>query len=395
VSNPPTPTPTPPPRPAPDPAPVARWDEARRDLVAAVPGWVTARLVVLAALGVAHLVAQRIDPGLEPLVFRRLHQGLLAWDGDWYLRIAERGYAALPEESLRFFPLYPLLGRALSPVFLGNTGAALLVLANLPALLLGALVHRLGLRETGDAALARRAAWLIAVAPPFFVMVMGYGEPITLCLAVGVFLALRCQRWEWAAVAGFCAGLARPVGVLLAVPAAIEAARGLRAAGGGERLRRALPVVAPVVGAGSFLVWVWIRFDDPLLPLRLQNKAYLRGGFANPVAVVADSIGDLFGGEFGRNALHLPWIVLFVVLVVVSFRRWPASYAAFAAATLVMAVSARNLGSFERYGFGAFPVVLALASVTATDWSERMVIALSVALMTGYATVAFLNLYVP
>ncbi len=372
-----------------------RWDEARRDVAAALPGWITARLVVLVALGLAHLVAQRIDPGLEPLVHRRLHQGLLAWDGDWYLRIADRGYAVLPEESLRFFPLYPMLGRVLSPVFLGNAGVALLVLANLPALLLGALVHRLSLRETGDAALARRAAWLIALVPPFFVMVMGYGEPITLCLSVAAFLALRRQRWEWAAAAAFFAGLARPVGILLAIPAAIEAARGLRAAGVGERLRRALPVVAPLVGAGTFLAWVWVRFDDPLLPLRVQNRGYLRGGWANPLAAVVESVGDLVGGEVGRNAIHLPWIVVIAALVVVSFRRWPASYGAFAAASLILAVSARNLGSFERYGFGAFPVVLALASITTTDWSERMAIGLSVALMTGYATLAFLNLYVP
>ncbi|MEA2704286.1 MAG: hypothetical protein QOD63_2231 [Actinomycetota bacterium] len=372
-----------------------RWDEARGDVMAALPGWVTARVVVLVALGLAHLVAQRIDPGLEPLVHRRLHQGLLAWDGDWYLRIADRGYAALPDESLRFFPLYPMLGRALAPVFLGNAGVALLVLANLPALLLGALVHRLSLRETGDAALARRAAWLIALVPPFFVMVMGYGEPVSLCLSVAAFLALRRQRWEWAAAAGFLAGLARPVGVLLAIPAAIEAARGLRAAGAGERLRRVLPVVAPVVGAGTFLVWVWVRFDDALLPLRVQNRSYLRGGFANPLVTVFKSVGDVVGGDVGRNAIHLPWIVVIAALVVVAFRRWPASYGAFAAASLVLALSARNLGSFERYGFGAFPVVLALASITASEWSERMAIGVSVALMAGYATVAFLNLYVP
>jgi hypothetical protein len=36
-----------------------------------------------------------------------------------------------------------------------------------------------------------------------------------------------------------------------------------------------------------------------------------------------------------------------------------------------------------------------LASITASEWSERMAIGVSVALMAGYATVAFLNLYVP
>ncbi len=368
----------------------------RDDIRAALPGWVTARLVVLGALGLAHVVAAKVDASV-PGFTDRLSRGLLAWDGRWYFDIAERGYAALPDESLRFFPLYPLVARALSPLVAGHTGLALLLVSNAAALALGALVHRLALVETGDPALARRAAWLTALIPPFYVLVMGYGEPLALSLSVGCFLALRRRRWGWAAAAGFLSGLTRPVGAILSVPAAVEAARGIRSAPAGERVLRGIAVVAPMAGVASFLVWVGGRFDDALLPLDVQNRAHLRGGFANPVVTVVRAAGDLVQGDvgLGHNSVHLPWVVVAAVLAVVACRRWPAPYGAFAVATLVVVLSARNLGSFERYAFGAFPLVLALASVTAASWAERLVLSVSASLLAGYATLALLLYYVP
>jgi hypothetical protein len=374
-----------------------RWEGWRRDLAVALPGWVAARLLVLAALGVAHIVSQRLD--LVDEVGRRLQHGLLAWDAHWYFRIANRGYEALPFESVRFFPLLPMLARGLSSVTGGHTAAALVVLANGQALLLGAMVHRLVLRETGDAALAKRATWLMALVPPFFVMVMGYSEPITLCLFVGAFLCLRSGRWGWAAAAGFLAGLARPVGVLLALPAVIEGARGWRRAGTGERLQRVLPVLTPVLGAGSFLTWVWVKYDNFFLPLTVQKRTYLRGEPANPLETVVTTLRRLhlgFGDDVVRkNAIHLPWLVILVLLVVVVFRRWPVSYGAFAAAMFLVAASAQFLGSLERYAFSGFPLVFGIASVTEAEWSERLVMALAAGGMVAYALFAFLNIYAP
>jgi hypothetical protein len=351
-------------------------------------------VVTLLALGLAHIVANRMDPA-GTRVAPRLAQGLLAWDADWYFDIARHGYASLPREGLRFFPLVPVLARALSPVVLGHVGLALLVLANAPALVLGALVHRLTLEETADEAVARRAAWLVALVPPFFVLAMGYAEPIALCLSVAAFLALRRRRWAWAALAGALAALARPVGLLLAVPAAVEAWRGWRGAAGRERAARALAVVAPPLGTAAFLAWVWARFGDPLLPFKVQQRSSLRGGFALPVVTLFNALSRWASGHVVRNLIHVPWVVAFVALLVVAFRRWPASYGAFAAVALLVGTSARYWGSMERYGFGAFPLVLALASATSAPSAERATLVLCGALMTGYAVCAFLNLYVP
>jgi hypothetical protein len=370
------------------------WGPLRCDVRAALPGWLVARVVVIGALVLAHVVAAKVDPHV-PGFSSRLHRGLLSWDGRWYFDIAGRGYGDLPDEALRFFPLYPLAAWALAPVLAGHVGAALLVVSNLAALALGALIHRLCLVETADEALARRATWFVALAPPFSVMVMGYGEPLALALSVACFWGLRTRRWGWAAAAGFLAGLTRPVGVLLALPAAIEGARGLREAPGRERLSRGVAVVAPGVGAASFLAWVGLRFGDALLPVQVQNRGYLRGGFVDPFTTVVRSTWRAFDGQGGLNTQHLPWVVIVVVLTVVVCRRWPAAYGAYAVASLVVALSARNLGSFERYGFGAFPVVLAIAAVTSAPWAERAVLTVCAAAMVVYATLAFLLYYVP
>ena len=201
------------------------WRAARPHVLAALPAWVTARVIVLASLWLAHVVS---DPtGFDRV---RLDQGLLGWDADWYYDIATRGYDALSDTGPQVLPALPGSGQArLASLHRPRRPGTLLLLSNGPALAVGALAHRLALRETGDEALARRAAWFIAISPPAFVLVMGYSEPIALTVALGGVLALRQRRWEWAALAFLVAGITRPVGMLLAVPAAIEAASGMAA----------------------------------------------------------------------------------------------------------------------------------------------------------------------
>jgi hypothetical protein len=363
-------------------------------LRAALPGWLSARAVVLGTLALARFVVDRVEPASTRAV-RSAHEGLLVWDGSWYARIAREGYSKLPDEALRFFPLVPLLARAgaaLTPV---ATDTVLLIIVNASALALGALLYELARRECGDEALARRAAWLIAVAPPAYVLVLGYTEATATLLAVAMFLALRTRHWGWAALAGIGAGLVRPVGILLVIPAAIEALRGWSRARPSERLRRTLATAAPAAGAGIYLGWVDARFGDWALPLRVQQRAGLRGRFSNPIATLGHAARTLFDGGDATTGLHLPWVIVLAALVVVAFRHWPASYGAFALAMLVVGISSSTLNSIERYAFSAFPFVLAAATVTRAAAVERMVLLLSTAAMVAYALLVFLGVAVP
>jgi hypothetical protein len=362
------------------------------DLRVAVVPWVLARVLVVLALALSRHVFDEIGTAPRPVA---LGQGLFAWDAAFYRDIAEHGYRAVGEGSLRFFPLVPMLSRVLGWISFDHTAAALLVIANVSALLFGALLHRLAMRETGNAATARRAAWFGALFPAAFVLVMGYAEATAMMLGVVVFLGIRSNRFWWAAFAGFLAGLCRPVGVLLVVPVAVEGIRGWRDASTESRVSRVVAVVAPVVGALSYLAWVGAEFGDFWKPISLQNQATLRGGFQDPVTRTVDAVGDLFGGDRFGSGLHIVWAVVFVLLLVVLVRRFPASYSLYGATTLLLGLSAQNLDSFERYCWSTFPFVLALAVVTDREEVEGGAYVIAGAGLVGYATLAFLGIQGP
>lgn len=389
-------------------SPAARAGPAARRAGAALwavaPQWVVARVIVLGALGLARVLADRTRPA--PAVVARVHQGLLGWDAGWYEAIARSGYGHLGPQSLRFFPLFPLLGRGLAVLAGVGDGPALVVLANAAALVATALVVVLVRRETGDAALAQRAAWLLCLAPPAFVLVMGYAEGLFLAFAVGCFLAVRrgsgrapwagrpAPSWWGAAVLGFAAGATRPVGLALVLAVGVEAVRWWRRMAGRQRLAAAVATVAPVGGTLAFLGWSAGAFGDFWLPLRVQSQAAHHGGLSDPLATLAHDARAVFHHHFG-TALHVPWVLAVVALLVVCWRRWPASYGAFATAVVVVALSGTNLDSFERYALSAFPLVLAAAGLIARPRVERSVLTVAAAGLAGYAVLAFMNVSVP
>src|SRR5439155_5176145 len=309
--------------------------------------------------------------------------------------IAEHGYRAVGTSSLRFFPLVPVFARALGWVLVGHTAAALIVLVNACALAFGAALHRLALLETDDVGVARRSAWFAAVFPAAAVLVLGYAEAPAMLLGALTFLALRTRRFGWATVALVLAGLCRPVGALLVVPAAVEAWRGFDVAGLRSRLERVAAVAAPVVGVMIYLAWVGFEFGDFWKPISLQNRATLRGGFQDPVTRSVDAVGDLFGGNRFGSGLHIVWAAAFALLLVVLVRRLPASYSLYGAATLVVGLSAKNLDSFERYAMSTFPFLIALALVTRREEAERLALVLAATGLVGYSLLAFLGISGP
>jgi hypothetical protein len=355
--------------------------------------WLVARVVVLGALAFCHELVSRTHPIAS--VAARVHEGLLGWDAGWYESIVRHGYGGAGHASLRFFPLVPLLTRALSWFPGLHVGPALLIVANASSLVGAVLLSILARRESQDEALARRAAWLICLAPPAFTQVMGYAEGTLLALAVGTMLALRARAWWWAALLGLAAALTRPLGVVLAVPALIEGLRDWRGASVGARTARVAAVLGPVAGLGAFLGYVGWRYGDALAPLRVQQQGTLRGRLADPVRTLAHDASLLVHGQHWGTALHLPWTLLAVALTIVVFVRWPASYGAFAAVVLAVALTASNLDGFERYALSAFPLVLAGATLTSGPRVERVVLVLAGSGLAIYAALSFTNLSVP
>jgi hypothetical protein len=362
--------------------------------VAAVP-WLASRALVLTALGVARHVVDHVGAHPRPIA---LHQGLLAWDGAFYADIARGGYDSVTRGGLRFFPLLPLAGRAVGLLpFVGARGGVVVV-ANLSALIAAVLLVRLVTFETGDRGLATRSAAILLLAPHAFVFVMGYAESLLCALALGTFLGLRRERWWLAAVAGFAAGLCRPVGILLVLPALVEAVRAGRrdrVRGRRRRIAPAIATIAPVAGLASYLLWARDRTGDLWLVLRLQNDRTLRGGTVSPFTSVGHAAHELLSGDRVGYGLHAVTAVVVVVLVIVVGRRLPFSYTVYAAASVLVALCARNLDSVERYSLATFPLVIGAGVLLARPTLERMVYLLIAGGLVAAAVLAFAGALVP
>ena len=359
---------------------------------AAATSWLVARVAVGLGFLAAHGAVDALRPGEPPLA---LDQGLVAWDGAFYRDIATVGYDRLPEEALRFFPLFPLLGKVVGAPLPGGATTGLVLVANVSALVAGWLLHRLVLDEGGSERRATTAVWLVAVLPASSVLVLAYTEALFLALTIGAFLAMRRGRWWIVAVLALLSGLCRPSGALLALPILLEAVSGIGEAPWAERLRRLAATAAAPVGTALYLAWVGARFGDPLLPLQIQSTGDLRGQWVNPVTRIVDAVADAPSEGFLGEALHVPWIVLFLWLTVLVGRRLPAPYTAYTVAVLVLAVSAESLGSFERYGLTAFPLAMVAADLLRRHVLERPVLLLSTAALAVFTALTLLMVFVP
>ncbi len=377
------------------------WNRLPESLREALLPFAVARVVVAGALGLAHFIVDRTHPS-TPGVAARVHAGLLGWDAGWYETIARQGYAPLGRESLRFFPAVPLLTHALAWVPGLGDGPALVLLANAAALAATAMLYVLVRRETGDGAVARRSLWVLSLLPAAFVLVMGYAESVLLVFALGCFLALRPPagasgprpHFAVAGVLAFAAALTRPIGVLLVLATVAELVRWWPRLGRAERVAGVGAVAAPFVGLLAFLAWSKHTVGDWLAPLRVQLQSSHHGGLADPFATLYHDATGVLHHHVG-TALHVPWVLLALAMLIVCWRRLPAPYTLFAAAVLAPAGAGSNLDSFERYALSAFPLSIAAALVLTESQLERAVLALLAAGLVGYALLAFLNISVP
>jgi hypothetical protein len=182
--------------------------------------------------------------------------------------------------------------------------------------------------------------------------------------------------------------------VLLALAVVAELVRWWPRLGRGERGAGIAAVAAPFVGLVAFLAWAKHTVHDWWAPFRVQLQTSHHGGLSDPFATLYHDASGVLHHHVG-TALHVPWVLLALAMLIVCWRRLPAPYTLFAAAVLAVAVAGTNLDSFERYTLGAFPLTLAAAVLLTGPRLERTVLTLLSAGLAGYSLLAFLNIYVP
>ncbi|MDT7840861.1 hypothetical protein RQC66_08960 [Streptomyces justiciae] len=235
----------------PDTAPPARLlAPTLRRAAPALLAYVAVRLLGLLFLA---FWAHRQGHGVWPILATQ-------WDADWYLGIADHGYAhelgtAYDANNLAFFPLYPVLVKAVAAVTPGSRATVGLLIA-----VLASLAAAWGIFAVGDRLRGRRVGILLttlwAALPVSLVQWMGYTESLFTACAAWALYALLADRPLTAAWLAVLAGLTRPTGVAVAAAVSLTCLLALRRGFSVRALTAAL--LAPLGWCG-YVGWVGLR----------------------------------------------------------------------------------------------------------------------------------------
>jgi Mannosyltransferase (PIG-V) len=348
--------------------------------------WAGARALVLGTALVIHVLG-RPHGYYAHAVLTKPFGALAVWDGIWYRRVAVHGYLFLPghQNDTAFFPLYPVLLRAVHVTGLPLDAAGLL-LSNLflLAALLAVYELSLGLLPAAD---ARRAAIFVAVFPTSYVFSMIYPESLVLlCMALAVLLAVR-DRWLSCSFVVAAATLTRPEGVLLALPLAAIAVDRWRTLTPDKRGRAVAAVLAAPAALVSFLLYLGWAVHDPFAWNETQQtwgRSFNATGFVLSIRRLVTDLGKNYWGL--RDAL---FCVVFLVLLALAARAkiaWPGArwaWVVFGLAIVLLPLGSGLIESDARFGLLALPIYWGLAVVARRRWLERGLLVLSAALLVG------------
>ena len=316
------------------------------------------------------------------------------WDSIHYLGIAGHGYTRA--SSVVFFPLYPMLVRALGYLVGSEPGAG--VVLSLAALAVGlVLLHRLTALELGPRA-ANATVLLLAFAPLSLFFSAVYTESLFLALSVGSIYAARRGRWKLACALGCFAAATRVTGAGLALPLAIMYVkeRGVD--------RRLAWLIAVPAGLASYLGFLALRGYALLSPFAGQigdeHGHRMTGPLVTFVSAVQSAASGLhslssqavyapsIAGPFSEGAesiLLLAVLGITVAALVVALRRLPIAYGAYALATLLVCtwspVMGQPLKSLDRYTLTIFPLWMAAGAWLSERRLVRPVLLVSAGLL--------------
>jgi hypothetical protein len=308
------------------------------------------------------------------------------WDGEHYVTLAMGGYLHPPDNvSPAFFPLYPLLMRSFAELFGGpisreafSVWGPLISLLFLPFALY--FIYHIALEGWGER-VARGTVLIVAFFPTTFFLNAAYTESLFLALSAGSMWAMRVRKDLLLAcvLAGFAAAT-RNVGIFLVVPLMYEWIKDI------ERFRwRGVYLLLAPGGLFAYMVYLWMRFGDPLLfykaqenwgrqatgPLDTASRAWGAavegaGRLLEPDLWAHPSLSNAANQLAGAsNFFNLAFFVFAMVVLVAGSRYLPLSLTVYglllvAPATLFGTPGSPLMGT-PRYVLAAFPVFIVLA----------------------------------
>jgi len=360
---------------------------------AAMTGLMTTMLLVVAVrvciLCVGYASIHSADPAAVPQF--QFEHPWIAWDARHYHDIAQQGYArdrvGEPFEGgttfsrIAYFPLVPLVGRALSSVM--RLDVALVTLSNLCALIGFGFLYDWARRLVG----ARAAAICVLIAATFpgavsFAAGMTEG-PFFMMVAI-TFWLLQQDRFYPAAIVVGLATATRPTGVALAIVVLLYA--WLRTNNVALNKRVALIVALGAISFSGVICYqgfLWHRYHSPTAYSEAQSHWNRLN--QERMQVEAQQGVKRYSWQFFRDRLFTPqaWnrglalaILLVTVIGLIKPMGIPRIYFLLPLIILLMTAlpgKGLRISSLPRYESGAIPLFLLPAIWLSANWRRAPV----------------------
>lgn len=352
------------------------------------------RLMLVALIVFSRQIVER---GPHVFVSRQTEHGgtlldiLTQWDGVWYRWIAERGYAPpMYVEAAAWFPLYPILVRAVEFVVRDYQVASVLVSNG--CLIAAALLLMRLLRLDYDELVSRRVITFLMFNPVSFFLSCAYAESTFLLLSIGALFAARQGKWLIAALSGMGLSATRAPGLLIGAPLFAEYLVEWQKRGGNVRafFRPHLLLLALIpVGLAAYLLLHYLQRGDLFLPMHVQARGWGRG-LTSPWQTF------LWPRDFPASHIPLYQTIVGGALLLTGagfFVRLRPVYLVYAGVSVLFYLSWGSLEALPRHVSILFPLHLVLALLSSRwTWLYEPLLAFSIALL-ALCTVLFANAY--
>lgn len=363
-------------------------------------------LVLVAVFGFKNILPTQ-DPARQGNYFYRsannlFERSLATYDSQYYIKIAEDGYLNGPMNNklYAFYPLYPILIKIFSPVFLHDsflTGIFISFICSFFAIIF--LYKLLRLDSEEKTAILTVFYYLIFPAAIFYCAI--YTESLFFLLSVLAFYFARERKWLLVGLFGFLAALTKAQGVLLVVPLAIEYLMSDEGKLNWSNARTKLNnndlglVLLIPAGLLSFFIYSFLTKGSFFLPLQVQGIWYRKpmgiGNFVNVLDRGLFHFNTLPFHNYRLSMLDFLFSIIFLLLLIPMVKKIRLSYIIYSFLLIFVPLSTGTTASMIRYLSVSFPHFLFLAQVGEKSKTINAIIILIFVSLLLYMGIRFVD----
>jgi hypothetical protein len=292
------------------------------------------------------------------------------FDANWYISVAETGYGRVAGDD-HFPPLFPLLIHVLKPLF-GSAFLAGLFISHLATLCVIKLLYDT-FSQWGENSAAKQATLFVLIYPTSFFLFSVYTESLFLVTALLSLQHMRKRSWAWAGFFAFCAILTRLQGAALIIPMIYLMWR--------DRPFLYKPVhwFGVTLAAFGGLFYLFLRSRQATNGAVPYVESDWHARLVPPWETYWYAIQTLLSGAFTFiDFLNWTVVTLFMILLVVGWRKIPLEYNLYTSFSLLIIliriVETQPLISMSRYALTLFPSYFILGLAGENPWLRRLIV---------------------